>query len=172
MNLEANNLTEIPTRTINPFKRDDETNYLTLYRELKKLAQEYGDNYLYNKFKALEYNERLNSKEDIGSINRIILWCNKFSNNHSTKPQYAFVGIVAISLFFSVPIIISLYFNGVKLSANQIWSSLTYFVNPLKLLNEYSIPFHGIIYLLEVFYKLALGYLIYQMIAAFRKFNK
>ncbi|NHE57943.1 hypothetical protein [Cyclobacterium plantarum] len=183
INLQANNLTEIPTRTIRPFKRDIETNYLTLYRELKILAQNYGDNYLFHKLKALEYNERIWNwtfhpfkSKDYSVKDYFILLTNRISNNHTTNPFLAFGWILGLIILYvySINCLTNSDFGNFLISNHT-----DYFIVPFKLFisNKDEIigiadKFPNYLFYIDIGYHIILSYLIYQMIAAFRKFNR
>ncbi|MDO6437093.1 hypothetical protein Q4534_06735 [Cyclobacterium sp. 1_MG-2023] len=171
LNLEANNLTKIPINAIKPIYRDKETNYLILYRELKSIAQKYGDTYLYHKFKALEYNERLNGSLDF--LDKSILYFNKFTNNHTTDWFKAFK-LLIILFTFNLSIITSYLYNSYEnFNVLDIAKLLPYLLSPVSFLVNYKeYEFHNVIYLFDFLYNIGIGLIIYQMIAAFRKFNR
>lgn len=182
--MNISNLIDIPEDIINPKIRDNKTQYLTLYRELKSLAQFHNNNYLVQRFKALEYNELLDDKsQDIKFGDKIILKANKWSNNHGTKPFYALGWIILLIVVYAG--ILSVFYDKGKYSNYAFFLSenYTYLFTPFKFLNELNIVSNltGIyfvdltlvifLYIFDLLYKLTIGYLIYQLIFAFRKFN-
>lgn len=173
LNLVTYNLIDIPDSTLKPTKKDLNSNYLSLYRELKVLALMHNDNYLAQRFKALEYNELLEEKgQKIPLYNWLILNLNKLSNNHSTNPFLALGWMFVLAFFYSIVLILSLTIKGTKFEITDVFRNLTFFINPIKLLGDFDLVFHNVVYIIDFFYKIAIGYLVYQFIAAFRKFNK
>lgn len=172
-NLKINNFIGINDSIISQYKKEKSTDYLDLFRELKSISEREKNQYLIQKFKALEYNELLNDKrQNLELGDWLILNLNKLSNNHTTNPWYSFGWMIILNLIFGTIIGISLYLNEIQFSTNQVFKNISYFFNPLKLLNEYKIQLHGFVYILEFVYKISIGYLIYQFISSFRKFNK
>ena len=171
--LRAYNLLDLTDEAVNNINSDPENDSITLFRELKTLAEEDNNQHLFQRFRALEYNSILDRKSyKLKTQDKIILYLNKWSNDHSTNPFYAFGWIVVLSLFFAAILVLSLYLNNVPFGFKEIARNLDYFLNPLKFLKSYNVEFGSIVYVIEIVYKLALGYLIYQFIAAFRRFNK
>ncbi|GEO22387.1 hypothetical protein [Cyclobacterium qasimii] len=169
--LKITNFIDIPLKTINPNNKDKNTNYLILFREFKNLAKNYGDNYLYHKFKALEYNERL--KREINLFDRSVLQFNKFTNNHTTDWFKAFK-LLIILFTFNLSIITSYLYNSYdNFNVLDIAKLLPYLLSPVSFLVNYKeYEFHNVIYLFDFLYNIGIGLIIYQMIAAFRKFNR
>jgi hypothetical protein len=171
--LKAYNLLDLTDEAVKNIDNDTENDSITLFRELKTLAEVDNNQHLFQRFRALEYNSILARKTyKFKTQDQIILYLNKWSNDHSTNPFYAFGWIVVLSLFFAAILVLSLYLNKVSFGFKEITRNLDYFLNPLKFLKSYNVEFCSIVYVLEIGYKLALGYLIYQFIAAFRRFNK
>ncbi|WP_200974444.1 hypothetical protein [Echinicola sp. 20G] len=172
--LKVYNLIDIPTRAISSQGKEAGTNYLSLYRELKGISQDHKNHYLEQRFKALEYNELLNDQsQGLGMMNKFILWANKLSNNHGTKPQYA----LGWMLFFSVQYITLLYFYFQWYRDDSFWDFMngnySYFIKPFLFLdNIKDYKFCNWLKVWDFGYKLLMAYLLYQFIAAFRKFNR
>jgi len=169
--LKVINFTNIPDKAIHPRDEDQETNYLILYRELKSLASKYGDNYLYHKFKALEYNERLKGK--LNFLDRSVLEFNKFTNNHTTDWIKAFkLLLITIGFYLSLITSYLLYsYNGFQFMDVSI--ILPYLLSPVSfLVNNSEYYFPNFIYFIDILYNIIIGLLLYQMIAAFRKFSR
>src|SRR5690606_11191877 len=104
---------------------------------------------------------------------RFTLLFNQFTNYHSTDWMRALKLFLILFLFH-----ISLVTTYLKCSDQidnvaDVLRIFHFFISPINFLSElheYSFP--NLIYFLDVLYHLCIGVVIYQFIAAFRKFNK
>ncbi|WP_215225869.1 hypothetical protein [Echinicola shivajiensis] len=146
-------------------------------RFLKTYAHKETDINLYHKYKRDEYNEMLFSrKTKFNLMDWFIQFTNYLSNDHSNNPIRSICWIIIILFGY-------LSFLSNKYGSQEIYSlfihSPEYFLTPIKFLSSSDIDpklkskfrLDGI-FLIDYGYKVLFGYLIYQMIAAFRKFNK
>jgi len=146
----------------------------TLYREIKDIAEISKNNYLYQKYKSLEYQEILNEgKQNINITNRIILYLNDVSNKHGTSPFYSLGWFGVLILFYTS--ILKMHFGYWEYFnlANFINKHYTLLLNPFQYINsidEYKFPWW--IKAWDIVYNISIGYLIYQFVASFRKFNR
>lgn len=149
------------------------TDNIEFFRFLKNYTERQNNLHLYQKYKAFEFNEMLRIRKDIDFGEKCILVFNKFTNNHTTdwtKAGKLFLIIFCSYFSLLLTYLYCSYFNFEFLQASKI---LPYLVSPVNLLMHYEdFEFHNAIYIIDFFYNLIIGLLLYQMIAAFRKFNK
>ncbi|WP_268034810.1 hypothetical protein [Algoriphagus sp. PAP.12] len=144
-------------------------------RELSVLMVEQGNNHSLLEYRALEHDLRL-KKAKFNSVDWWILGLNRLSNYHRTRPQNAviclFILILVYLFFLDIEFTQS---NSAKSAFSFFMDNFSYFFKPLSFVSDVEDVGHKFSFKFRVFdvlYKTILAYLIYQFIAAFRKFNK
>lgn len=144
-----------------------------IFRHLKSKSLLEGDLDSYQKYKAYEFNEMLRNGQNLKKGEKIILNFNKYTNYHSTDWTKA-VKLLLIFFFLYLSLILTyLYCSYSSFEFLQASKILLYLVSPVNLLMHYDdFEFPNEIYIIDFFYNIAIGLILYQMIAAFRKFNR
>lgn len=145
-------------------------------RELGELMIKQGNRYLATVYKALEQDLRLESKQFNTKSDKLILILNSFSNAHGTKPEKAFGLMLGLILIHFLAMRVEFaWFNDSNSAIDFFWDNISYYIKPITFISDvdykgycFSKPF----IVFDLFYKISFGYLLYQFIAAFRKFNK
>lgn len=160
-----------------PNKKDnsyDSLRYET-FLQLKKCVENSGNFFESLKFQSIA-NESLLKIKGIPYWDRIILYFNKFSNNHGTSIINPLLLIFGFSITFYV-----LYLNSLNLIFNKNsqvdWNLLGYFFSFLDLTHRTDflvekVKLNGWAIFFDYLNKIFVGYLVYQFIAAFRKYGK
>jgi hypothetical protein len=159
-----------------PDRRDDnyyKARYETFLR-LKKIIEDSGNVYEAQKFQAVS-NEALKKIENLPQSDKFILDINNISNNHGLSISQPFLLILFFSAFFYILYLWSLRhiftcdevnFNliGYYFAFLDITHRADFMVNKDEL--------NGLSYTIDYLNKIVSGFLIYQFIAAFRKYGK
>ncbi len=157
--------------------RQDNNYFKTRYEtflQLKKQLETSGNFYEAQKFQAVS-NEALKSIEDLPFWDKKILQINSISNNHGLSIKEPFIATIIVSILFYILYLWSLgrIFNCNKVDLNLIGYYFSFldithrtdFLVDKSELNGWSIT-------LDYINKIIVGFLIYQFIAAFRKYGK
>ena len=145
-------------------------------RELSALMIEQNNHYLTTVYRALEQDFRLYSMQNRFSMDYIILTLNSLSNSHGTRPEKSFILMLFIILIhFLVMRIEFVIYDDRLLASDFFWNNISYYFKPFTFISEieyklYSFSKYFIFF--DFLYKLSFAYLLYQFVAAFRKFNK
>ncbi|MBT0810488.1 hypothetical protein KIH41_04270 [Litoribacter ruber] len=161
----------------------DNSEIISTYREFKLFSEQAKNNYLFQKFKALEYNEILKDNGNkLNTLNWFILYANKLSNNHGTDPLKAFLCFLGALGLFSFAILVCFWNSGYsyddfcyfyKENFIQLTSPLHLFSNSIYRFSDYTkYHFNPEMKIYNLLYNILIGYLIYQFVASFRKFNR
>jgi len=159
-----------------PDKKDKnyfKTRYET-FLQLKKQLEASGNFYEAQKFQAISH-EALKNVENLPYWDRVILKINGLSNNHGLSIKEPFVATIVLSILFYFLYLWSLdrMFNsndidwnlfGYYFSFIDITHRIDFLVNKAEL-NGFSLT-------IDFLSKIIVGFLIYQFIAAFRKYGK
>lgn len=159
-----------------PDKKDKnyfKTRYET-FLQLKKQLEASGNFYEAQKFQAISH-EALKNVENLPYWDRVILKINGLSNNHGLSIKEPFIGTIVLSILFYILYLWSLgrMFNcygidwnlfGYYFSFIDITHRTDFLVNKSEL-NGFSLT-------VDFLNKIVVGFLIYQFIAAFRKYGK
>lgn len=145
-------------------------------RELSALMIEQNNHYLTTVYRALEQDFRLESNKFNSEFDKVILILNSLSNSHGTRPEKALFLILIIILthFSAMRIEFALINNGL-FASDFFWNNISYYVKPFTFISDMnfeSYTFSKGFIVFDMIYKISFGYLLYQFIAAFRKFNK
>lgn len=150
---------------------------MDFYRELQAIMLEQNNKHYATIYRALELELRANSKNSYLSwFDRQILKLNFLSNSHATKPEKALKLMLYILLVHFFSMNLEFMINNPNYSAaNFFWDNFSYYFKPFSFIND--IDFMGYKFskpfiVMDTFYKILFAYLVYQFIAAFRKFNK
>lgn len=164
-----------------------------LARILKECFNHSSDRRNEQLFKAVEYNSKLKGSSHLMSRQeRWVLRCNKWSNNHGTEWARCLLWILTVSVI-SYPIyVLCLGNSGLEWGANSIdefGEGIRVFFSEFAVyFFEFMIPTHSFDFIeqytgpgirlsfvsstVDVLIRIVNGYLIYQMIVAFRRFAK
>lgn len=179
--LEVYNFMYIPDHCILNNESLEEDN-IGLCRELVGLMIDHNHKYYATNYNALEQNLRLKSGVFNSMVDKYVLWLNKYSNNHATKPEYSLRLI--LFLFFAYFFLLNfdvLYCLGSLMRYNLyipfdlMFENFSVFFNPLKGIKDIDYPDYNpskLFIIWDFFYNVIYAYLVYQFVAAFRKFNK
>ncbi|MCF6132477.1 hypothetical protein [Flavobacterium wongokense] len=151
--------------------------------QIKKVYQSMGDMVTAGTYQAEELNTYMSTLK-LGS-EKITLILNRLTNYHGQSWIRAFVALViSSSLFFTLYCLqLGFYVDFSGQEKNYFWENATYileFINPIRKSeflpkviankNEYEIP--NKVILIDSIAKLVNAYIIFQFIAAFRKYGK
>lgn len=163
----------ISSEIIDINKQIIKTSNINFFRFLKNHTQNQSNLHLYQKYKAFEFNEILRQNEDIDGGEKFILEFNKFTNNHTTDWFKAFKLILITFSFYLYLITSYLLYSQNDFQFMDVSKILPNLLSPVSfLVNNDEFCFPNLIYFIDVFYNILIGLLLYQMIAAFRKFNR
>jgi|GEM_PF-3622525 len=174
MGVEVIHFELIEPRDINRF-RISHKEKIDFTRELNFLMKNQNNSYDATKYKALEQNLRFKSEKWL-SMDWVILLMNRFSNNHGTKPQYALISLFLLMLVYLFFLDIEFKSENSYLNAFSFFKdNFSYFFKPLSFVSDiedvnhqFSLKFR----MFDILYKILYAYIVYQFVAAFRKFNK
>jgi hypothetical protein len=157
--------------------RKDKNYFKTRYEtflQLKKQLEASGNFYEAQKFQAIS-NEALKNVENLPYWDRVILKINSCSNNHGLSIKAPFVATIIISIFFYILYLSTL---GRMFNCNSIdWNLFGYYFAFLDITHRTDFlvsksELNGFSLTIDYFNKIIVGFLIYQFIAAFRKYGK
>ena len=157
--------------------RKDKNYFKTRYEtflQLKKQLEASGNFYEAQKFQAIS-NEALKNVENLPYWDRVILKINSLSNNHGLSIKAPFIGTIFISIIFYILYLWSL---GRMFNCNGIdWNLFGYYFSFLDITHRTDflvskIELNGWSLTIDYLNKIIVGFLIYQFIAAFRKYGK
>ncbi len=157
--------------------KKDKNYYKTRYEtflQLKKQLEASGNFYEAQKFQAIS-NEALKKVENLPYWDKIILKVNSLSNNHGLSIKAPFIATIAISIFFYI---LYLWTLGRMFNCNVIdWNLFGYYFAFLDITHRTDFlvsksELNGFSLTIDYFNKIIVGFLIYQFIAAFRKYGK
>ncbi|WP_200974452.1 hypothetical protein [Echinicola sp. 20G] len=141
-------------------------------RFLKVYNEQRSNTHLVQKYRALEFEEQ-RKNHNLYWYEKFVLWTNRYTNNHITNWWIAGRAILTMIFFYIALTTSYLYYSE---TVDNYWDSmfiLPYAVSPVSFLGTLKgYSFHPVIYIIDFLYKIIYGLLLYQMIAAFRKFNK
>jgi len=161
----------------------DHQQKIDFVRELNGLMLANHHKHYYTIYRALEQDLRLKKDNTLRGFDRFIVTLNSLSNSHGTKPQKAFGWFVVIFFIHIVCVGIDLIYLNASFDAVEFFGNYySYYFKPLTFISELDFKeklnlknqfeFSGWIKAMDFVYKLVYAYLLYQFIAAFRKFNK
>lgn len=152
---------------------------IELCRELTSLMQAQNNSHYATTYRALEQNFRLKERFrqfKIFNSDTLILTLNKITNNHGTQPFLAFIGMIVLVFLYYLVLNREFSLNPTSPDAlNIMTSNVSYFFKPFTFISEIKEIDHEFSFgfrLWDILYKILYAYLVYQFIAAFRKFNK
>lgn len=152
---------------------------IELCRELTSLMQAQNNSHYATTYRALEQNFRLKERFrqfKIFNSDTLILTLNKITNNHGTQPFLAFIGMIVLVFCYYLILNREFSLNPTSLDTlNIMTSNVSYFFKPFTFISEIKEIDHEFSFgfrLWDILYKILYAYLVYQFIAAFRKFNK
>ena len=157
--------------------RKDKNYFKTRYEtflQLKKQLESSGNFYEAQKFQAISH-EALKKIENLPYWDRVILKINGLSNNHGLSIKEPFIGTIVLSILFYVLYLWSL---GRIFNANEIdWNLFGYYFSFIDITHRTDFlvnksELNGISLTIDFLNKIIVGFLIYQFIAAFRKYGK
>lgn len=159
-----------------PEKKDKnyfKTRYET-FLQLKKQLEISGNFYESQKFQAIS-NEALKNVENLPFWDKKILQINNISNDHGLSIKKPFVGTITFSIVFYIIYLSSLgrIFNGNEID----WNLFGYYFSFLDITHRIDFlveksELNGVSVTIDYLNKILIGFLIYQFIAAFRKYGK
>ena len=158
-----------------PEKKDKnyfKTRYET-FLQLKKQLETSGNLYEAQKFQAIS-NEALKNIESLPFWDKKILQINSLSNNHGLSIKQPFVATIILSIVFYILYLWSL---GKMFNCNDInWNLIGYYFSFLDITHRIDFlanksELNGYSLTIDYFNKILIGFLIYQFIAAFRKYG-
>jgi len=158
-------------------ERKDKNYFKTRYEtflQLKKQLEASGNFYEAQKFQAIS-NEALKNVENLPYWDRVILKINSLSNNHGLSIKAPFIATIAISVFFYI---VYLWTLGRMFNCNVIdWNLFGYYFAFLDITHRTDFlvsksELNGFSLTIDYFNKIIVGFLIYQFVAAFRKYGK
>lgn len=163
--------------------KSDYTGIREAFRQLKLASAKQGNRIQELNYEALEMDAYTKESTAIKTKwDRIILFTNKWSNNHGRDPGRALLGLVASTTFcYSLIKLCQGSIFNLEYTANTLAEYLNFALNPLhdydRLFNltKSNLPqliWDGIARLLDTLSRLVSGYLIFQFLRAFRKFVK
>jgi len=159
-----------------PDKKDNnyfKTRY-EIFVQFKKQLEASGNFYEAQKFQAIS-NEALKNIENLPYWDRLILKVNSLSNNHGLSIKEPFIATIAISVVFYVLYLWSL---GRIFNCSDVdWNLVGYYFSFLDITHRSDFlvnktELNGFSLTIDYFNKILVGFLIYQFIAAFRKYGK
>jgi hypothetical protein len=157
--------------------RKDKNYFKTRYEtflQLKKQLEASGNFYEAQKFQAIS-NEALKNVENLPYWDRVILKINSLSNNHGLSIKEPFFATISISIIFYI---LYLWTLGRMFNCNGIdWNLFGYYFSFLDITHRTDflvskIELNGWSLTIDYLNKIIVGFLIYQFIAAFRKYGK
>lgn len=157
--------------------RKDKNYFKTRYEtflQLKKQLEASGNFYEAQKFQAIS-NEALKNVENLPYWDKVILKINSLSNNHGLSIKAPFIATIAISICFYILYLWSL---GRMFNCNEIdWNLFGYYFSFLDITHRTDFlvsksEINGFSLAIDYLNKIIVGFLIYQFIAAFRKYGK
>lgn len=157
--------------------RKDKNYFKTRYEtflQLKKQLEASGNFYEAQKFQAISH-EALKKIENLPYWDRVILKINGLSNNHGLSIKEPFIGTIVLSILFYVLYLWSL---GRIFNANEIdWNLFGYYFSFIDITHRTDFlvnksELNGFSLTIDFLNKIIVGFLIYQFIAAFRKYGK
>lgn len=159
-----------------PEKKDKnyfKTRYET-FLQLKKQLEASGNFYESQKFQAIS-NEALKNIENLPYWDKKILQINNISNDHGLSIKKPFIGTIIFSIIFYTIYLMSLgrIFNGNEID----WNLFGYYFSFLDITHRIDFlvdksELNGLSVTIDYLNKILIGFLIYQFIAAFRKYGK
>lgn len=159
-----------------PDKKDKnyfKTRYET-FLQLKKQLEASGNFYEAQKFQAISH-EALKNVENLPYWDRVILKINGLSNNHGLSIKEPFIGTIVLSILFYILYLWSL---GRMFNCNGIdWNLFGYYFSFIDITHRTDFlvnksELNGFSLTVDFLNKIVVGFLIYQFIAAFRKYGK
>lgn len=163
-------------------------NKIDLCRELTYLLTEQNNRHYATVYRALELELRPKSKDStLTWFDRQVLNLNFWSNVHGTMPQKALFWIMVLSLIHFSLVNLNLFLiTGMPYEAglDLLSQNYAYYLKPLTFLSDIEktylpfgsenikVSFHPLMKFLDLLYKILYAYLLYQFVAAFRKFSK
>lgn len=145
-----------------------------VFLQFRKLLEASGNFYEAQKFHAVS-NEALMNVENLPFWDRQILKINSSSNNHGLSIKEPFIATVFISIAFYLLYLLSL--GRLFTSASFDWNLFGYYFSFLDITHRSDFlvkkeELNGFALTIDYLNKIIIGFLIYQFIAAFRKYGK
>jgi len=157
--------------------RKDKNYYKTRYEtflQLKKLLEASGNFYEAQKFQAIS-SDALKKVENLPHWDNIILKINSFSNNHGLSIKTPFIATITISVFSYIMYLWTLrrMFNWNSID----WNLFGYYFAFLDITHRTDFlvsksELNGLSLAIDYINKIVVGFLLYQFVAAFRKYGK
>ncbi|WP_163378464.1 hypothetical protein [Cyclobacterium sp. SYSU L10401] len=144
---------------------------IEILRFLKNTSDSKKDLNSYLNYKAAEFDETLKGDKNLNWGEKFILYLNKYTNKHSTDWRFAFYEIIFLVVIYAIFLYSILDNDSFDL---LISGHIDYLLLPFNFLINIKNELDLIYWLsyVDIGYNFTLSFLIYQMIAAFRKFNK
>ncbi|MCT4135387.1 hypothetical protein HZP67_00655 [Elizabethkingia anophelis] len=145
-----------------------------VFLQFRKLLEASGNFYEAQKFHAVS-NEALMNVENLPFWDRQILKINSSSNNHGLSIKEPFIATVFISIAFYLLYLLSL--GRLFASTSFDWNLFGYYFSFLDITHRSDFlvkkeELNGFALTIDYLNKIIIGFLIYQFIAAFRKYGK
>lgn len=145
-----------------------------VFLQFRKLLEASGNFYEAQKFHAVS-NEALMNVENLPFWDRQILKINSSSNNHGLSIKEPFIATVFISIAFYLLYLLSL--GRLFTSTSFDWNLFGYYFSFLDITHRSDFlvkkeELNGFALTIDYLNKIIIGFLIYQFIAAFRKYGK
>lgn len=152
------------------------------FRELQKIMLEQSDKHYATIYRAIELELKAKSNDGtLGWFDRQVLNLNYWSNVHGTQPFKALIWIFLLIVCHIFLVWLSLRCESASLKFSDfLLKNYSYYFKPITFLsdiesdyykNGVKIVFNPVFKFLDFVYKVFYAYLLYQFIAAFRKFN-
>lgn len=157
-------------------------------RELGFILNEQGNVQYARMYKALELElRRKQLNNSLTIVDKIIIGLNFWSNSHGTMPQKSLLWIFLLIIiqFGIINLDLALQTNlPYDAGFDFLSQNYSYFIKPFTFLTEVEeeyklfhnmnlqVRFHPVTKFFDFLFKISYAYLLYQFIAAFRKFNK
>lgn len=158
--------------------RKDKNYFKTRYEiflQLKKQLEASGNFYEAQKFQAIS-NEALKNVENLPYWDKRILRINSCSNNHGLSITKPFLWLITLSIIFYILYLSAL---GKTFNYNEAidWDLVGYYFSFLDITHRSDFlvsksELNGLSLTIDFFNKIFIGFLMYQFIAAFRKYGK
>lgn len=160
------------------YPEEKDNNYFKIryetFLQIKKVLEVSGNFYEAQKFQAISY-EALKNIEDPPYSDKLILKINSFSNSHGLSIKKPFIYTIFTSIFLYI---LYLWALGRMFNHNEIdWNLIGYYFSFLDITHRIDFlanktELNGFCLTIDYFNKIVVGFLIYQFISAFRKYEK
>ncbi|WP_200974451.1 hypothetical protein [Echinicola sp. 20G] len=171
--LEVNSFEFVKSKTISEYSDKGKIDRVELIRFFKNLVDGDKNLNLYQKYRAMEYNQMLKEGTDLNCGEKLILIFNKITNNHTTQWYNSAILIIIFAVCYGGYLFYYLSSTNQIDKPDIILQNSVILLSPVKYLNSLEeCIFPTWLYVFDIFYKFIIGSLLFQMVAAFRKFHK